>query len=609
MKRLEGESTVKTQGNRPWTFTDMSSYFASYITAGKDFVGILTEDGSALAGDDCLDLVSLPSRHPVQLLLAVDRTLYGQSDSFIYEWKQPHLQANTAYLLRKLACSSRYSCLLHTWSATIFHSLPHIGSFRLTPENPHFHSILSSKPSTEYPFLASEYLNPRPKLHSLDYIASNPVSTGDNGLETGLGHRLRREQEECLGAVDRIILKWRWRRLKEVEKHYWERNRRLENGVKAIQRPIITRKTEFFVIFRNRKFEKYCKFAEKSTLFSEIYPKNLKISAFQALKSHQNSKFHRLIHQINHKFEKSAQISAFQHWKTHQKSQFILNFDAIRTGFRLFSSTFKLLIKRKVYRNAFSLLQNTNFHQNTRYKAISLLENVFFRVNMREIMRKMPIFTSKSQKILHKLSLRRRFEPENPVKSGLKRCFSSVVVNKDYYCPEESGLYLSEEVFGDISYPAELDLTPTDSVLLRKSANWQELPGKHRNSLSRRSLKSQGTPYKYTPFYKRQPWLPPHHTGAAHPVPSAKSRHSRRMNYSLNLRSRILQCSLRKQATDRVSRRCVSAFPLITAPEIPYQESEALFPQMEIDDKRPEKSRVEGEFYPSVFGRRRGQVR
>ena len=236
MKRLllnqaastRGLSTPRSQGheNHPYTFPDISSYFAAQLTAGTTFIAILSDDGCALIADDCMDLIKLPCRErdQVQTLVAVNNVLYGQSDAVLYEWREPHLQANTGLLLRNLVVAGRYACPLHTWPGAVFKPDPRIGRVKLATGGSDVSAVLAECAHTEYPLELLGSVNPKGRGQYIQGVLDRRASiTGDEeGLSKVLLRRLRLEQGQRIACVYKLLtqrLRWSLSLLKEFGAH------------------------------------------------------------------------------------------------------------------------------------------------------------------------------------------------------------------------------------------------------------------------------------------------------------------------------------------------------------------------------------------------------
>lgn len=236
MKRLllnqaastRGLSTPRSQGheNHPYTFPDISSYFAAQLTAGTTFIAILSDDGCALIADDCMDLIKLPCRErdQVQTLVAVNNVLYGQSDAVLYEWREPHLQANTGLLLRNLVVAGRYACPLHTWPGAVFKPDPRIGRVKLATGGSDVSAVLAECAHTEYPLELLGSVNPKGRGQYIQGVLDRraSITEDEEGLSKVLLRRLRLEQGQRIACVYKLLtqrLRWSLSLLKEFGAH------------------------------------------------------------------------------------------------------------------------------------------------------------------------------------------------------------------------------------------------------------------------------------------------------------------------------------------------------------------------------------------------------
>ena len=225
MKRLlknqavstRGLSTPRRQGeeNHPYTFPDVSSYFVNYLTAGATFIAALTDDGNALIADDCMDLIRLPSRERdhLHLLVAVNSVLYGQSDSFVYEWREPQLQANTGLLLRNLVLPGRYACPLHTWAGVAFKPDPRLGKVKLANGSADLSAIIAEKAHIEYPLELVGTINPKGRGPYMQEVVERraSITEDEDGLSRVLLRRLRLEQGQQITCIYRLVTqRMRW---------------------------------------------------------------------------------------------------------------------------------------------------------------------------------------------------------------------------------------------------------------------------------------------------------------------------------------------------------------------------------------------------------------
>lgn len=236
MKRLllnqaastRGLSTPRSQGheNHPYTFPDISSYFAAQLTAGATFIAILSDDGCALIADDCMDLIKLPCRErdQVQTLVAVNNVLYGQSDAVLYEWREPQLQANTGLLLRNLVVAGRYACPLHTWPGAVFKPDPRIGRIKLATGGSDVSAVLAECAHTEYPLELLGSVNPKGRGQYIQGVLDRraSITEDEEGLSKVLLRRLRLEQGQRIACIYELLtqrLRWSVSLLKEFGAH------------------------------------------------------------------------------------------------------------------------------------------------------------------------------------------------------------------------------------------------------------------------------------------------------------------------------------------------------------------------------------------------------
>ncbi|CAG9318485.1 unnamed protein product [Blepharisma stoltei] len=104
--------------NAPYTLPELEQHFVVDISAGNEFIAVLSEEGAVYAFDDCMELYRLPSEEnsKVKTIAACHRSIFGlTSEQCLYEWTEPVMEYSANNMLNTLIIAGKSICSISAW--------------------------------------------------------------------------------------------------------------------------------------------------------------------------------------------------------------------------------------------------------------------------------------------------------------------------------------------------------------------------------------------------------------------------------------------------------------------------------------------------------------